>query len=401
MELHRLIKLSILNLVLIALVGVLMRYKIAFDFPILDQKNMQLAHSNFAFNGWVSLLLMTLMTLQLQDIISINQSKLLQKVLLIYALVAFIMFCSFAVSGYSIFSIVASAMSLLTGVLFCIFYFAYIKPIQFEAKNWNLAALVFNLLSVFAILYLSYLMASKKMDQHSYLASTYWFLHFQYNGWFFFGCIGLFISYLKTLGISPTKFNSVFWIFAISCIPAYGLSILWIKMPILVNVIIAMAAIAQFYAFIKFILLLKQDFFISKIENNRLLFFWSLAGISLLIKFSLQLGSTIPAVSHFAFGFRPIVIAYLHLVLLGFVSTFLITYLKSIHILHSNSITTKGIFIFFCGIIFNEFILALQGMGSINYTMIPYSNELLLLAAITMFTGILFLFLFGIRLHKR
>ena len=47
-------------------------------------------------------------------------------------------------------------------------------------------------------------------------------------------------------------------------------------------------------------------------------------GFALSAKFLLQLGSTIPALSQLGFGFRPIVIAYLHLVLLAVISLFLL-----------------------------------------------------------------------------
>ena len=54
-------------------------------------------------------------------------------------------------------------------------------------------------------------------------------------------------------------------------------------------------------------------------------------GFALSIKFLLQLGSTIPAISQLAFGFRPIVIAYLHLVLLAIITLFLLFYIYANH----------------------------------------------------------------------
>nr|HMP31465.1 hypothetical protein [Saprospiraceae bacterium] len=52
------IKISLLSFLVVALLGTLMRYKIAYDFPFFNQKNLQHAHSHFAFVGWVSQLLM-------------------------------------------------------------------------------------------------------------------------------------------------------------------------------------------------------------------------------------------------------------------------------------------------------------------------------------------------------
>ena len=55
------LKFSLFNLLLVAILGLLMRYKIGFEFPFLDQKNLQHSHSHFAFAGWISHTLMVLM----------------------------------------------------------------------------------------------------------------------------------------------------------------------------------------------------------------------------------------------------------------------------------------------------------------------------------------------------
>ncbi|HRN44574.1 MAG TPA: hypothetical protein PLH20_07300, partial [Flavobacterium sp.] len=46
------LKFSLLNLCLVAALGVLMRYKIGFEFPFFNQKNILHSHSHFAFSGW-------------------------------------------------------------------------------------------------------------------------------------------------------------------------------------------------------------------------------------------------------------------------------------------------------------------------------------------------------------
>ncbi len=46
---------------LVALLGVTLRYKIAFSLPFIDQQNLLHGHSHFAFAGWVTQALMTLL----------------------------------------------------------------------------------------------------------------------------------------------------------------------------------------------------------------------------------------------------------------------------------------------------------------------------------------------------
>ena len=56
------LKFSLINLLIVALLGLLMRYKIGFEFPYFDQKSLQHSHSHFAFSGWISHTLMVFMT---------------------------------------------------------------------------------------------------------------------------------------------------------------------------------------------------------------------------------------------------------------------------------------------------------------------------------------------------
>ena len=102
----------------------------------------------------------------------------------------------------------------------------------------------------------------------------------------------------------------------------------------------------------------------------------------------LQLGSTIPEISKLAFGFRPIVIAYLHLVLLAIISLFLLFYIYANNFIFMNKKIKVGIIIFSIGVLLNEVILAIQGIASFSYTIVPLANELLFLVAIILVSGI-------------
>ena len=54
-------RISLFNLLVLSLIGVTLRYKIAYYFPYIDQKHLLHGHSHFAFAGWVSMALMVLM----------------------------------------------------------------------------------------------------------------------------------------------------------------------------------------------------------------------------------------------------------------------------------------------------------------------------------------------------
>lgn len=106
-------------------------------------------------------------------------------------------------------------------------------------------------------------------------------------------------------------------------------------------------------------------------------------------KFLLQLGSTVPAISKLAFGFRPIVIAYLHLILLAIISLFLLFYIYVNDFIAVNKKTVLGLVLFSIGVVLNEVVLGIQGIASLSYTLIPNINEALFGIAILLFASIL------------
>lgn len=383
------IKFSLFNLLLVATLGLLMRYKIAFELPFIHQKNIQHSHSHFAFAGWVSQTLIVLMVHFLSKQNSAINLKKYKKVFISNLVCAYIMLFSFIFQGYGLLSILFSTLSIFVSFWFAFLFFKDLRLVSNEAiaKNWFKAALFFNVISSFGTFALAFMMATKNVPQDFYLSSIYYYLHFQYNGWFWFACMGLFLSQL-TLNLSIVKANkTIFNWFFISCIPAYLLSILWIKLPIWIYSIAVISAVLQVIVWIKFLKIIIPNF----IKNFSVapFFKWIYIGliVCISIKFLLQLGSTIPLVGKLAFGFRPIVIAYLHLVLLAIISGFLLVYLFTKRFVFQTNAIKKALALFIIGIFLNELVLAIQGITSFSYILIPFVNEMLFGIAIILFFG--------------
>ncbi len=388
------LKFSLINLLIVALLGLLMRYKIGFEFPFLDQKHLQHSHSHFAFSGWISHTLMVLMIVFLEKRINNIENRFLEKynkVLIANLICAYGMLVFFIIQGYGLFSIIFSTASI---VVACVYAYYFIKDLKLISdndlsKNWFKAALFFNVISSIGTFVLAYMMVTKNIHQEEYLASIYYYLHFQYNGWFFFACMGLLFSFLQLKSEDNPFFKNVFKLFFASCIPAYFLSTLWLNLPVFIYILTVIAAVVQVYTWFKFLIIIiktKKEF----LENFPFFLRYILlfVGFAVSLKFILQLGSTIPAISQLAFGFRPIVIAYLHLVLLAIISLFLLFYIYANHLIHFNKQIKIGVIIFSIGVLINEIILAIQGIASFSYTVIPYVNEMLFGAAIILVSGI-------------
>ncbi len=385
------LKISLLNLCIVAALGILMRYKIGFEFPYLDQKHLQHSHSHFAFSGWLSHTLMALMVYYLQTKLTNFKGNKYKSIIIFNLICSYGMLVSFIIEGYGLVSIILSTASILVSYIFGYRFIKDLKLLDDDllAKSWFKAAIFFNIISSLGTFYLAYMMASKNVVQDLYLASIYYYLHFQYNGWFFFACLGLAFGFLNLRKSEHSFYEISFKLFAAACIPAYFLSILWLDLPVWLYVIMVIAAIIQVFAWFKFLVILLKTRK-NALENYSPLLRYLLLFVSfaLSIKLVLQLGSTIPIISHLAFEFRPIVIAYLHLVLLAIMTLFILFYIYANHLIFITKKIKYGILIFGFGVLLNEIILAVQGFAAFYYVIIPYVNIMLFIIAIVLFIGI-------------
>lgn len=397
------LKISLLNLCIVAVLGVLMRYKIGFEFPYFDQKNLQHSHSHFAFTGWLSHTLMVLMVYFLQTkMIDFNGNK-YRNIVIANLIFSYGMLVSFIIEGYGLVSIIFSTASILVSYVFGYRFIKDLKLLDNDllAKNWFKAAIFFNIISSLGTFYLAYMMASKNFAQDLYLSSIYYYLHFQYNGWFFFACMGLAFGFLNLRKSEHPFYETTFKLFALACIPAYFLSTLWLDLPVWLYAITVIAAIIQVFTWFKFLAVLLKTRK-NALENYAPLLRYILLFVSfaLSIKLLLQLGSTIPVISQLAFGFRPIVIAYLHLVLLAIMSLFILFYIYANHLIFITKKIKFGLLLFSIGVLLNEIILAVQGLASFSYIIIPYVNIMLFAAAIILLIAIGFTAFFSIKKVK-
>jgi len=384
-------KIALVNFCVLAALGVILRCKILFPLPFIDQRNFLHAHSHFAFAGWVTQALIILLVYYLYKNGHKNLFKRYGWILFANLTVAYGMLISFSIQGYAFYSILFSTLSIFVSYIFAICFWRDLNKLK-EKRNshlWFKAALVFSAISSIGPFSLAYMMANHIINQKIYLLSVYGFLHFQYNGWFLFACIGLFIAKLHELISEQKSLNYIFWIFVLSCFPCYFLSALWLPIPQIVYFIIVAAAIMQLVAWVWLIKIIRSHISTLKKEiSNPAKWLMVLAAISMSIKLSLQLCSTYPVLSQLTFGFRPIVIGYLHLVFLALISIFILGYFLSEQLLVINRTVKAGVIIFVSGVFINEMLLMIQGALALDTESVPYMNELLLVAAIILLIGI-------------
>lgn len=374
------VRIALFNLFLVAILGAIMRYKIGFSLPWLDQKYLQEAHSHFAFAGWIThTLYFLLISIFRSGLPQINE-RVYRRLILVNLFSAYGMLLSFPFQGYGPVSLAFSTLSVLTGYVFSWYALKDAGRLAagHPAKNWIRAAIWFGLLSTAGTMVLSWMMASHHYNQNIYLGSIYFYLHFQYNGWFLFACIGIFMDRIRVFNPDRKAIRLSFLLFSTAAIPAYFLSTLWANLPAWLYVVVVAAATAQVIGWYVLVTVIRKNMPHLKTAFNRMvLYLFLIVALALTLKLTLQLGSTIPGISKLAFGFRPIVIAYLHLVLLLIISVFLLAFIYGTGLIRTNKMAKYALIAFTTGAVLNESVLAVQGIFSFSYTVVPMANETL------------------------
>lgn len=372
----------------VALLGVLLRYKITFSLPQINQKFLQHSHSHFAMSGWLTQILMILLSYSVSKVIGNFHFKKYNFILSINLIASYGMLVSFLFQGYGAIAIFFSSLSVLVIYYFGIQLWRDIDraPSQLPGFIWFKAALIFAVLSSFGVAMLVYLMITNNVDINIQQATTYFYLHFQYNGWLIFACLGLFMNIVHFQGIEIKHINKLFWLYAIATIPAYFLSTLWMRLPLGVYLIVVVSALILLSGWAWLYLQLRRRLVFAHVPQSAK-WLLVLSAIAFTIKVILQAGSMIPSLNTMAFGYRPIVIGYLHLVFLGVITLFVLGYLVYTGYLRTSKTLSVGFTIFVIGIILNELALMVQGLAAMRYYNVPFINEVLFGITVTMLIG--------------
>lgn len=369
-----------------------MRYNLVFSLPGFTHKFMQESHSHFAFYGWVSSCIYIFVANYIQkNKPDFNNIK-YQILLISNQIGSYGMLFSFLYGGYYWLSIVFSAIALFTGFAYCLFVWKDTKTIKDPAIIWLKYAAFFAVFSAIGIFGLAYFSSQKEAFEEIYRASGYFYLHYQYNGFFLFSCIGIvWISLLKYgFTISKRDNKITFILLFLGTFLGYGLSVLWIKSAQNWFLPMGIVGIVQLLGAVKIYKIVVQQWknisATMKTESKLLL---KIVGITFLLKFVLQGLSAIPEIGVLAFNNINIVIAYLHLVLLVGVSLFLIWKIREFQENKDRKFFKFGLYILVFGVISNEIILILSSLFSVIYIPFSFAKYGLLLVSGFISMGIL------------
>lgn len=374
----RLLQFAFANLLIVSLLGVVLR---AYPFTssiLFEYKNLLHGHSHFAFGGWVMPVLLALIIKafpELHEKISFRHWRNISFLLLFSA---YGMLVFFPLQGYKAGSIIFSTLSVLAG-----YYLAFVcwkalkkienKTIAHSYLKWGLVFLVVSAIGPFAT---GPLIAMNYQGKPIYYNAIYFYLHFQYNGWFQFAVLAFLYKFFTPAG--GWRYSKiVFWLFTIACLPAYALSVLWTQPSIVFNIIGGTAAFMQLLA----CFFLWKDLRRLDIHNRLTKWMLLLVFSFFLLKNFLQFFSAFQFVADMAYQYRNFVIAYLHLVLLGVISLFAILLVIKQYKLPVTGLMKMGVAIFIFSFITTEFMLVLSAFGGMMQFVIPHFSFWLLAAS--------------------
>ncbi len=355
---RNLLKISLLNFFILALIGAYLRLVPVAPVSILDYKNVLHAHSHFAFTGWVFIGFLYVFESIFKIIRSCITPKQWNIILIGAILSAYGMLFSFPFQGYGLISIIFSTASILVSTYFAFLIWKLRKKF-FERIEYKflLAGLFFMVLSSFGPFATGPIIVLGYSGTAIYHNAVYFFLHFQYNGFFIFFILAVFYKIISESNIKHSGAKVLTLLF-ITCIFSFSLSVLWSRPSLFIYIISICAALIQLYAGYYLI----NDLIKIKWKQTilRLLMLMIITGIGL--KMVLQLTGSFPVMANLAYERKDLVIAFLHLVLLGIVTSFIfLIMLKSMQLQRLNRMK---IFIvgFILSFILSELLLVSRGL---------------------------------------
>lgn len=360
------IGIALINLCIVALLGFILRSKIVFSIPFIDFKYLLHAHSHYAFGGWVTLALLWLMAGEILPQ-SMNKSKLYKWMLSGIVVTAAGMLLAFPFQGYGLYSILFSVLFILATYGYS---YVFIRDIiktknSRPVKTLAISALVYLVLSSVGPFVLAYLMASKSNNVFLYRDSVYTYLHLQYNGFFTLAILALFFNRLEHR--MPIAKEVTLYRFAIvnviTVIPSMFLSYLWHYPDMGFRMIAIAGSLLLIVSIVYFLFTVRAVAGALKEMNKTVLVIGSISFGAFVLKMLMQTFTVFPAIGELVFANRPMIIGFLHLVLLGFVSLYLIAHFLHAGYLKPGKTTNIAVMVFASAVVFNEVILMMQGLG--------------------------------------
>ena len=378
------------NFLIAALMGLLLRLQFVAPVANVNYQFLLHGHSHIAMLGWVYLALFALIYHFFIPKNKETEQK-FNRLFWITEVAVIGMMIAFPLQGYAVFSIIFSTLH-----IFSSYYFVRVvwknQQIESLAERYLLkTALFFMILSTCGVWCLGPAVGLLGKTSAFYQIAIQFFLHFQFNGWFIIAVLALLFHQMKVKVENHTFFSFYKWLI-VGTVLTFALPVSWFVSSLMLTWINGVGVVVQLVAFVKLVQMLRPQFgtFYAQLkEIERIVY--SFALLSLGLKVLVQLVVIFPDMALVSHQIRNFVIGFIHMIMLGIITGFLLGFLLNINVINcKNRFSGYGIKIFIMGFVLTEFLLFAQG-GNLffNWKLIPMYHENLFLSSIWLVVGII------------
>lgn len=387
-------KVALINLLVAASTGALLRFAFVREISWMDFRHFLHAHSHLATLGWAHLALFVFLV----NIFLAGKDKKrkYQPVFWLTQLSVAGMYICFLLWGYGTASI---AFLILNVLLSYLFIYHFLHDLRFEGSpnafsvRFARTALYFLLLSTLALWAIAPIMILNMQGQAIYYTVIQFYLHFQFNGWFVFGVFALFLRFLENLGVPLSKgmARPFYYLLVTSCYLTFALAVTWSNPEPWLFWINSSGVLIQLAAWYYLVVLVRS-------VRSRLPAGLSSPATILLkaaywsfnLKILIQAAVALPLVATIAYTIRNFSIGFLHLLLIGVITFFLLAAgIQNGSVPGHLKIVRIGTALMIAGFASSELLLFLQGtMFWAAFGFLPYYYEMLFTTAMLMPVGL-------------
>lgn len=383
--------------------GLLLRGAFVWGLSWIDYLNVLHGHSHVAMLGWVYLALFMLLGSRF-----IPADKWMQPVysrlFWFTQFTVFGMMVAFPLQGYGAVSITFSALHIFASYVFVYLLWRDHSNVGTEVALLLKTALVFMVISTLGVWSLSPITALGGRSSTIYQLAIQFYLHFQFHGWFTFAVLALLLDAMtRNSFIKGTSFKRFYAMLLSSVALTYGLVLAWGyggPIPLVIN---GLGLLLQLMALVLFLRLIRQGSratFQSLSPSIRA--FYRFGVISWIVKVAVQSVVLIPAAAVVSFVLRPLMIGFIHLTLLGFISGLLFAMLFSTgRKLPASKWMYAGVITFISGFALTELLLFAQGLFYwFQWGQLPAYYELIFATSILLPVAIVLMIINVIRYYN-
>lgn len=354
------VRVSLFYFTIIALIGAYIRLTFAGLIPSIDLNIGHLihAHSHVAFQGWLYPILTFLLVDKFLGVKTLESKKYKTYFLLSHSLIPLILI-SFSIQGYALFSILFSTLFQFVNYAYIASYLRdsnKLKPLpSLSIAKWSLMMLFISTLGPWFVAIVS---ATLGKTHQFYHAAIYFYMHFQYNGFFLFALLAIVMRIFEQKGISfsPKTFVRFKYTLITGTVLSYFLSVIGLDyfekfrlIGLLGGGVLLLNLIVSIPYFVRLRNNIEQSFLLQIVSGIALLIF--------IAKPVLQTLSGLPPLSDLALNNRYIIMGFMHLILPGMISLALLWILFQEKLLSFKKLDKIGTFSFVIGLIISEILL--------------------------------------------